>query len=103
MTPPLQIGLMVFPHMTQLDATDFNAAKQKLAAMAVDHTRTAVAAVRAKSAGDLAAYQGFLKALGERVANAAKEGGFLGIGGERVSEGERVMLASLAEAIGPVA
>ena len=89
--------------LTQVDATDFNAAKQKLAAMAVDHTRTAVAAVRAKSAGDLAAYQGFLKALGERVANAAKEGGFLGIGGERVSEGERVMLASLAEAIGPVA
>ena len=50
--------------------------------------REAIAAVRGKAATDLAAYQGFVKALGERVANAAKEGGFLGIGGERVSEGE---------------
>ncbi|MCX5739681.1 MAG: hypothetical protein NTZ61_14540, partial [Proteobacteria bacterium] len=59
--------------------------------------------VRGKAATDLAAYQSFLKALGERVANAAKEGGFLGIGGERVSEGERQMLASLAEALGTTA
>lgn len=86
--------------LSQLDATDFAALKQKLATMALDHVRSAIAAVRAKAATDLAAYQGFLKALGERVANAAKEGGFLGIGGERVSEGERQMLASLAEALG---
>jgi hypothetical protein len=86
--------------LTQLDATDLAAAKQKLATMALDHVRKAITAVRAKAATDLAAYQGFLKALGERVANAAKEGGFLGIGGERVSEGERQMLASLVEALG---
>jgi len=89
--------------LPQLQATDFAAAKQKLATLAQGRVRDAIAAVRAKAATDLAAYQGFLKALGERVANAAKEGGFLGIGGERVSEGERQMLASLAEALGTTA
>jgi len=89
--------------LPQLEATDFAAIKQKLATLALVRVREAIVAVRAKAATDLAAYQGFLKALGERVANAAKEGGFLGIGGERVSEGERTMLASLAEALGATA
>ena len=89
--------------LPQLEAISFDAMKQKLAALAQTRVREAVTAVRAKAADDLAAYQGFLKALGERVANAAKEGGFLGIGGERVSEGERQMLASLAEALGVTA
>lgn len=85
--------------LPQLQAADFEASKQKLATLATDRVRAAIAAVKAKAPADLAAYQGFLRALGERVANAAKEGGFLGIGGERVSEGERKMLASLGEAL----
>ena len=42
----------------------------------------------------------FLVKLGEKVANAAKEGAFLGFGGERVSEPERTLLAELAQAVG---
>jgi len=49
---------------------------------------------------DVAAFSDFLLKLGEKVANAAKEGAFLGFGGERVSEGERVILAELAQALG---
>ena len=49
---------------------------------------------------DVAAFSDFLLKLGEKVANAAKEGAFLGYGGERVSEGERLILAELAQALG---
>lgn len=89
--------------LPEIKAMGFDAAKQTITDTALERTRVALAALRAKSPADLAAYQQFLKALGERVAKAAKEGGFLGIGGERVSEGEKKMLASLGEAIGAVA
>ena len=49
---------------------------------------------------DVAAFSDFLLKLGEKVANAAKEGAFLGFGGERVSEGELEILAELAQALG---
>lgn len=48
---------------------------------------------------DVAAFRSFLLKLGEKVANAAKEGAFLGFGGVRVSEEERVILAELAQAL----
>ena len=38
--------------------------------------------------------------IAEKVANAAKEGGFLGIGGTRVSEGEIEAFAQIADALG---
>jgi len=48
---------------------------------------------------DVAAFRSFLLKLGEKVANAAKEGDFLGFGGVRVSEEERVILDELAQAL----
>ena len=44
-------------------------------------------------------WRSYLKGVGERVAHAAKEGSFFGIGGERVSEGERAMLQRLDDAL----
>ena len=41
-----------------------------------------------------------LKVIGEKVAQASTEGGFLGFGGERVSEGERQFLSKLDAALG---
>ncbi len=38
--------------------------------------------------------------IAENVANAAKEGGFLGIGGTRVSDGEIKAFAEIANALG---
>jgi hypothetical protein len=84
----------------QAQGGDIAAARQKIAETALEEVRAAVAALAKKSPADAPAYRAFLKNLGERVANAAKEGGFLGIGGERVSEGERKMLASLDAALG---
>ncbi len=46
------------------------------------------------------AYKEFLRATAQRVAKAAKEGGFLGFGGERVSDAERKTLADLDAALG---
>lgn len=49
---------------------------------------------------DLAAYRRLLLTVAERTAQAAKEGGFLGIGGEQVSDKERAVLEELRSVIG---
>jgi hypothetical protein len=38
--------------------------------------------------------------VAENVARAAKEGGFLGVGGEQVSAGEKTLFAELASTLG---
>ena len=83
-----------------LKADEFAVVQQKLATLALDRARAAIAALQAKAPEDVAAYRSFIAALAERVAEAAKEGGFFGIGGERVSAGEKQMLAKLEEALG---
>jgi hypothetical protein len=85
--------------LPQMQGADFAAARQKVGATAVEKVRAAISIVAAKAPADVEAYRTFVQGLGERVANAAKEGGFLGFGGERVSEGERALLASLGTAL----
>jgi len=46
------------------------------------------------------AYRGWILDAAQASADAAKEGGFLGIGAEQVSEGERQMLERLRDALG---
>jgi transcription antitermination factor NusG len=46
------------------------------------------------------AFRRWLIQAAQESANAAKEGGFLGIGATRVSEGEKAMLAKLGEVLG---
>jgi hypothetical protein len=82
-------------------AADFAQTKQRIATRALDTLRTALDALQRKSPGDYEAYSAFVKGVGKRVAEAAKEGSFLGIGGERVSEGERQMLAQLDRVLAP--
>jgi hypothetical protein len=90
--------------LPQLQGGDFDAARQKLSQLAVDRVRTAVEIVGRKgTTQDVEAYRSFVKGLGERVAQSAKEGGFLGFGGERVSADEKKMLASLDSALGTAA
>jgi hypothetical protein len=55
----------------------------------------------AKATDDEASgYKHWAMSVGEGVAEAAKEGGFLGFGGERVSEEERIALDAVAAALG---
>jgi hypothetical protein len=85
---------------SELEGSDFAQAQQRIATRAVETLRSALDALQRKgSPGDYEAYAAFVKALARRVAEAAKEGSFLGFGGERVSEGERQMLAKLDQTL----
>ena len=55
---------------------------------------------RRASPEDAAEFRAWIRTAAQRAALAAKEGGFLGIGGERVSEREQQMLDNLGEIFG---
>jgi hypothetical protein len=66
----------------------------------MDATTAALSALQARGAtADIEALKAFLKDAAEKVASASKEGGFLGFGGERISEGESAFLAKLDQAL----
>ena len=52
------------------------------------------------SAEEKEEFKAWAMSIAENVAKAAKEGGFLGIGGVRVSDGEKEMYAKIAAALG---
>ena len=80
------------------DRSALSATLQDSAAASI---RAAMAALDAKGASaDAEAYRRFLGGIADSVANASKEGGFLGFGGERVSEGERQFIAKLHDLLG---
>ena len=51
-------------------------------------------------ASQAAEYKSWVLSIGQAVANAAKEGGFLGFGGETVSDDEEEILARITAALG---
>ena len=67
---------------------------------AIDAIKHAAALVDAKAGADAAEFKRWLATLAERVAQAAKEGGFLGIGGTPVDEKEATTLADIQKALG---
>lgn len=84
------------PQLPDLPRTDVAAAR---AAMA-EHLSRAVSLVAAKSPAEADAFKAWLLSAAHGVAEAAKEGGFLGFGGTRVSEQEQAALAELAGKLG---
>jgi hypothetical protein len=67
---------------------------------AISGIHAALAVIRHQgSAEDEAEYKTWLLEIANKVANAAKEGGFLGFGGERVSEKEQLLLKKIEAAI----
>jgi hypothetical protein len=68
---------------------------------ALEAVKQAAAIVEKKAApGEAQAYKQWLVSVSQKVAEAAKEGGFLGIGGTRVSEQEAAALKDLTSALG---
>lgn len=68
----------------------------------IARAKDAVAVVAQKGIPEeVTEYTAMLNAVAETVANAAKEGGFLGFGGVRVSDKEQSFLAALAAALAP--
>ncbi len=56
--------------------------------------------VDAKTPEQAAGFKSWLYEVSKKVAEASKEGGFLGIGGERISEAEEEMLTAVSGALG---
>jgi hypothetical protein len=67
---------------------------------AVDELRTVAALVERKAPSDATGFKTWIQDVANRVANASKEGGFLGIGGTRVSGEEEAALKETAAALG---
>jgi hypothetical protein len=59
----------------------------------------ATAAVKQRSPAELDAFRATIRSIGKATAEAAKEGGFLGIGGTLVSDDEKAALARIEAAI----
>ena len=75
------------------------AAEAKAAALDACRAAAALLASRA-GAPDGAAYRAMVLDAAARVAQAAREGGFLGIGGQQVSEAEQQVVDALRDALG---
>ena len=67
--------------------------------MAVQKLATILTSVRTKSPSDYDALASLIMAVANNVAEAAKEGGFMGFGGEPVSEAETKTLNDIEAAI----
>lgn len=86
----------------KLGATgDAAARRAKLHAEAIAGVKQAVAILVQKGTPeDVKAYRAWIGAVAEGVAGAASSGGFLGFGGEKVSEAEKSFLGEVSAAMG---
>jgi hypothetical protein len=66
---------------------------------AIDALRKVSALLDAKAPVDAVAFKTWLRQIALSVAEAAKEGGFLGFGGVAVSEAEKATLAEISSAL----
>ena len=72
-----------------------------ISAAATEHLRKALSILESTATAEEAdAYKTFVMTVAQAVAGAHKEGGFLGIGGTRVSEAEERALDELSLALG---
>jgi hypothetical protein len=67
---------------------------------ALNTLHAAAAVVAAKAPADLAAFTEFVISLADTAANAHKEGGFMGIGGVRVTPAEAAAIARIKDVLG---
>jgi len=65
----------------------------------IETLRQAAGLLDTKAPGDAAAFKGWLQQISQHVAEASKEGGFLGIGGVSVSEAEKAALTEISSAL----
>ena len=74
---------------------------EELRAQLIEDSKTVAAILAEKAtATEASEYKEWAMGIAENVAKAAKEGGFLGFGGTRVSEGEIEAFAQIADALG---
>jgi hypothetical protein len=84
-----------------LKMSDLKSLQTQLQSLSADKAREAIETIRQKgSPQDVDAYRTLLVDIADRTAKAAKEGDFLGFGGEWVSENERTIIKRISEAVG---
>ena len=66
---------------------------------AIAGLRQVAALLDAKAPSDAAAFKTWLQTIGQHVAEAASEGGFLGFGGVQVSDAEKATLDQISSAL----
>jgi hypothetical protein len=76
-------------------AGEADRAKDNIRVAALASAQHAKNALNSNTPEHVAAYAAWVNEIAEKVAESSKEGGFLGFGGERVSEGERAFLNEL--------
>jgi hypothetical protein len=76
------------------------AKREELKTRAVEAVRQAAKIVEAKAPTDASAYKEWLMHISQKVAEASKEGGFLGFGGVAVSDAEKATLSEIQSALG---
>jgi len=75
--------------------------RERLQSGALDRLRTALEILERKAEpGELRAYKHWVGEMARRVAEAGKEGGFMGFGGVRVTESERRFLDRVEQLVG---
>ena len=72
----------------------------ELKAQCIETLRQAGALIDSKTPDDAAAFKGWRREISQHVAEAAKEGGFLGIGGVLVSDAETATLTEISSVLG---
>jgi hypothetical protein len=83
-----------------LDARGSLRSPAELQQLAADAVRQAAAILRASGGElDLYAYRQFIMDVARAVAEAAREDDFLGLGGQRVSDAERAVIAAVTQAL----
>jgi hypothetical protein len=89
---------------SQVSFSEAAQAPAKFSQLATTAVTAALGILRAKgTADDLAAYKKWLVDIADKISQSAKEGGFLGFGGELVSDGEEAFMAALKNATNAVA
>lgn len=85
---------------SQVSFAEAKNASAKFSGLATGGTTSALGILRAKGTPeDVAAYKSWLADIADKISASAKEGGFLGFGGELVSEGEKTFISALKQAI----
>jgi len=71
----------------------------EIPAKCIETLRQVSAIVDAKAPADAVAFKGWLRQISQHVAEAAPEGGFLGMGGVTVSDKEKATLKQISDAL----
>jgi hypothetical protein len=84
-----------------IDPERLKAAGGDVSAVTTEHLRKAISILESTATAEEAdAYKTFVMTVAQAVAGAHKEGGFLGVGGTRISEAENRALDEISHALG---